>query len=313
MAAPQSNLTRRSYSSGFYALEVDGSPIKFAHVKSVEGGSVKMNSVDEQTGSDNIRIKHATTLEVEPMTWEVGFAQANFLLWWIKKSWQKLPARHSGSITHADADLRAQFLHEFSDALIEEAAFPTLDAASKDAGYLKVKVRAERTAMKRGGGEKITGTSNPAKNKLWRCANFRLVIDGVDVRAVSKIDGFAVKQGIKPVSPGPTRFAQLEPTKIDFPDLSAHMALQHADQVLDWYNKFVVHGEKDPKAERNGAIEFLSPDHKDVIFRINLLDVGIKSFSIPKSEAGKAEIKLCKFDLYVGSMELENDSALGLE
>ena len=110
------------------------------------------------------------------------------------------------------------------------------------------------------------------------------MLDGIDVTRVNKIDGFTVKQGIKPVAPGPTRFAQLEPTKIDFPDLSCHMPLQHADAVLAWYNKVVIEGEKDPNAERNGAIEFLSPNRADVIFRINLYDVGIKSFSVIRSE-----------------------------
>ncbi len=305
--------TARSFAAAFYALEVDGSPVRFAHVKSVEGGSVKMNSVDEQTGSDHLRIKHATTVDVEPMTWEVGMEQSNFLMWWIKKSWQHMYARHNGSITHADFDLKAQFIHEFYDALIEETAFPTLDASSKDPGYLKVKVRAERTAMKRAGGERIQGTGDARKAKMWRTAAFRLVIDGIDTKRVNKIDGFTVKQGIKAVAPGPSRFPQLEPTKIEFPDLSCHMPLQHADQVLAWYNKVVVAGMRDPDGERQGAIEFLSPDRSEVIFRINLYNVGIKSFTVPKSEAGKAEVKKCKFDLYVGRMELENDGALGLE
>jgi hypothetical protein len=305
--------TRRAYGVAYYALEVDGSPVRFAHVKSVDGGEVKMNSVDEQVGSDNVRIKHATTLETQPINCEIGLSQANFMLWWIKKTWQKKPARHNGSITRADFDMRAQFVTEFFDTLIEETAFPTLDAGSKEAGYLKVKLRPERTTMARGGGEKISGTSDAAKAKLWSPAAFRLVIDGVNVARVNKIDGFTVKQGIKPVAPGPTRFSQLEPTKIDFPDLSCHMPLQFSDEVLDWYNKFVIDGEKDPSAERNGAIEFLSPDRAEVIFRITLYDVGIKSFTVSKAEAGKNEVQKCKFDLYVGSMELENDGALGLE
>jgi hypothetical protein len=83
--------------------------------------------------------------------------------------------------------------------------------------------------------------------------------------------------------------------------------------VFDWYQEVVVKGKKDPVACRNGAIEFLSPNRKDVLLRIVLKEVGIKMFSRPKMEANQDSIARCKVDLFVGSMELDGDVRLGLE
>lgn len=303
--------TRRAYTSGHFELRVDGMPVP-SFIKSIEGGWVKMNSVDEQMGSDNYRIKHATTVEVDPITLEIGMSQVDFMLKWINDSWMKKYARHSGSIVHANFDKKSEFEHWFYDALIEETAVPTLDASSKEALYLKVKLRPERIEYKPGDAHALKGTHN-AMQKLWMASSFRLVIDGVDTSYVNKIDGFTVKQGIKPCAPGPYRLPQLEPTKIDFPDLSFHMSQKHAGSVFDWYEEVVLKGKKDPIACRNGAIEFLAPNRRDVLLRIVLKEVGIKSFSRPKMEANQDAVARCKVDLFVGSMELDGDERLGLE
>jgi hypothetical protein len=303
--------TKRSYTGGHFELRIDDMP-QSAFIKSIEGGWVKMNSVDEQVGSDNVRIKHATTVEVDPITIEVGMSQVDFLLKWINDSWIKEYARHSGSIITANFDYCAEFEHWFYDALIEETSIPTLDASSKDALFLKVKIRPERIEYKPGDGNKLQAVEK-AKQKLWTASSFRLVIDGVDTSHVNKIEGFTVKQGIKPLAAGPFRLPQLEPTKIDFPDLSFHITQKYADDVFKWYKDVVIDGKKDPVAERTGAIEFLSPSRQDVLLRIKLNEVGIKQFSRPKMEANQDAIARCKVDLFVGSMELDGDARFGLE
>lgn len=305
------NATRRAYSSGHFELRIDSMP-QTAFIKSIEGGWAKMNSVDEQVGSEIVRIKHATTVEVDPISIEIGMSQVDFILKWINDSWLKKYARHSGSIVSANFNYESEFEHWFYDALIEETAFPALDAASKDALFLKLKLRPERIEFKPGDKHKVQAVHG-GKQKLWSASSFRLVIDGIDTKFVNKIEGFTVKQGIKPVATGPMRMPQLEPTKLDFPDLSFHITQKHADGVFQWYKEVVLDGKKDSMAERNGAIEFLSLDRKQVLLRIKLNEVGIKMFSRPKMEANADSIARCKCDLYVGSMELDGDARFGLE
>lgn len=303
--------TNRSYSAGHFQLNIDGMP-STAYIKSIEGGYPKMNTVDEQVGGDNLRIKHATSTEVDPITIEVGMSQTDFLLKWIKDSWEKKFARYGGSIVSGNFDYKSEKEQWFYDALVTETVFPTLDASSKDALYLKVKLQPERVIFKPGDAHQLA-FAHTSKQKLWASSAFRLVIDGVDTRYVNKIDSFTIKQGVKPVASGPSRFAQYEPTKIDFPDLSFHLSTKHADEVCAWYDDVVIKGKKDPLAERNGAIEFLDGGRSKVLMRVVLKDVGIKQFSRPKMEANQDAISRCKVDLYVGAMELDGDARLGLE
>jgi len=302
---------RRSYFAGAFDLTIDDRLVKGAYVKSIEGGHVKMNTADEKGGSAPGAIKHITTLEVEPITAEIGMSQANKLLHWVAKSWRKEFCRHSGAITHGDTDHKAQFIHEFRNALIEEVAFPSLDATSKDTLWLKIKLRPEEVFTKFGDGHPLQA-NNAAKQKLCLCSAFRLKIDGVDTEFVNKIDGFTVKQAVKPVACGPMRLPELEPCSVTFPNLKITMTLGHARSMHAWYEK-LKKGVRDPAGERNGAIEFLTPDRKQVIFTIKLLDVMVTSFNIPKSEANQDQVKRCTFDLSVGWMDLDGDIRLALE
>lgn len=306
--------TLRPFSAGQFELMIDGHPTR-AYVKSAEGGFIKQNVADEGLGAMVERVKHGTTVEVEPISLEVGMAQANTLLLWIAQSWRKSYSRKNGSIIHADSNYKAQFVQEFKECLIEEVTIPQLDSNSKDPAILKIKLRPEWTSYAMSQGSAIGGTSS-SKQKLWSAAAFRLVLDsGVSTQGVAKIDSFTVKQGIKPVPAGAFRLPQLEPTSVTFPDLKITQSLAHAGGVLDWYNKVVVQGQHDDSSETTGAIEFLNNKRDKVLFRIKLTEVGIKSFNIPKTEAGKDEIKRCTYDLYVGSMEIDDqdDLRLGLE
>ena len=83
------------------------------------------------------------------------------------------------------------------------------------------------------------------------------------------------------------------------------MALEYADSVMRWYDQFVRAGKRDPRSERTGSIEYLHPDRTGVNFRINLYEVGLKSFNIIKSDGMSDSIKRAKFELYVGKMDVD--------
>jgi hypothetical protein len=65
-------------------------------------------------------------------------------------------------------------------------------------------------------------------------------------------------------------------------------------------------------AERTGSIEFLSPDRKRVMLRIELAHVGISSATLVASQGNQNATKMCKFELYVGSMEIDFAKSTGL-
>jgi hypothetical protein len=195
--------------------------------------------------------------------------------------------------------------------VITETTFPSLDAASREQPYLKFKMLAESVDYKVEANP--IGGAFDQKQKEWGINAFRLIIDGVPTPSVHKIESFTVKQGVKRLYVGGQRLPQIEPTKIEFPNIIASIAEQGAAPIFDWYKKFVVKGQPDPNAERQGAIEFLSPDRQRVLLRIELFEVGLASAAIIPSQANQNATKTCKFELYVGRMEIDFAGSTGLD
>jgi hypothetical protein len=303
--------TKRSYPAGHFELEIDGHK-STAYVKSCDGGWARANVVDDPVGGDAYRIKHIATVDVEPISIEFGLAGANDMLSWIKGSWARKFSRRDGQITHADFNLNGTYSHEFHQALVVETTFPVLDGSSHEGGYLKCKIQPEWVVTKIQPATQRISAPEPSQQKMWTTSAFRLVIDGMDdMQYTNKLDSFTIKQGIKKMYVGEQRFPQIEPTKIEFPTLSGTISLRYASQVLKWYNDYIQTGRRDDKAQRSGAIEFLAPNRKDVIFRINLYEIGINFAAIEASQANAEAIKRCKFELYVHHMEMDGSGGLG--
>ena len=308
----QDKIGRSSFAAGHFEFQLDGHK-SIAFLKSVDGGWIKAALIEESVGPDNQRIKHTSTVEIDPFTVEFGLASADDILKWIQASWRKKLVRLNGQVTHANFDLYQTFEHEFHDAMILETTFPALDGASKEPAYLKIKIQPEFVKTKRSS----TPTQRVAqqtqmKQKMWLANSFRLTIDGLDdMQYTNKIESFTIKQNVKKWWTGADRFPQIEPTKIEFPNLSGSISLAHADQLLKWYDDSIVNGMKDPRAQRHGLLEFLAPNRKDTIFALQLYHVGLVHATIQPSTANQDQIKRVKFELHVGSMELDTMSGFG--
>lgn len=303
----------RPSTAGHFELKIDRQ-VTTAYLKAVDGGHIKSSVVDEPIGSLQHRIKHSSVAEIEPISIELGLAGADDVLEWIQKSWSQKFARHSGQITHADFDLRATLEHEFIDALITETSFPTLDGASKDTGYLKIKLQPENVFTKRiEPGEQRIGANAGTKQKRWTTSAFRFTIDGIpEFEHVNKLDSFTIKQGIKKLYTGLDRFPQIEPTKVEFPHLTGTIASYYCKALNDWHDKANRVGSTDPSVQKHGSLEFLAPNLKDVLFRIELYEVGLFSLSTAASAANSSEIKRTKFELYVGRMDIDGKGKLSV-
>ena len=304
-------LARNSYTAGHFELNIDGHR-STAFLKSVDGGWTRANVSDESVGSEQWKQKHVSTIDVEPISIEFGLAGANDMLGWIKNSWERKFNRRNGEIIHANFNQQPTFQHEFREALITETTFPALDGASKDGGYLKCKLQPEWVDTKKlpPGGTRTAGALN-AKQKMWTNSAFRFNIDGIDdMKYTNKIEALTIKQGVKKLYIGKNRFPTLEPTKIEFPNITGTISLEYADKLLKWHKDYINKGVKDPSSQKHGSIEFLSPDRKQTIFEIQLFEVGINYVAIESSTANANAIKRVKFEMFVHRMNIQS-SALG--
>jgi hypothetical protein len=300
--------TSKSYTAGHFELTLDGSKIS-TYLKNVSGGWVKAQAIDDGLATNSGRIKHLGPVEIDPISVEFGLSGADPVLKWIQGSWNRKWTRRNGQITHADFNLKQTFEHEFYDALVLETTFPTLDATSKDAAHLKCKFLPEAVrTLQSSKGPQIQGNFT-VKQKFWSPSSFCLRIDQFDgMEHTSKIDAMTIKQGIKKLHTGKDRFPQIEPTKLEFPNIVGYISLGYAKRLLQWHNEYVFTGDKDPRAQLSGTIDFLSPDRSKAIYSISFYEAGLISANIEDAQANVDQIKRVKFEMFVGRMELTGQS-----
>lgn len=293
-----------SHTGGHFELTIDGAPSS-AYVRHVEGGHIKQEVISEQAGPDRLRIKHNSVAEIEPFSFEVGMSGTGDILRWIRESWRGKYQQRNGQITHADFNLNRTLVHEFREALIQETTFPELDGKSNQPAYMKMKMLAAHVKTEARAADVPLTSSMSTKQKLWTPSSFRFSIDGIDgLDHVNKVEAFTIKQNVKMMHTGADRFPELVPTNIEFPSLKGTMSMAYGAGLAAWHQEYVVSGRNDADNQRTGLIEYLAPNKRDVIFAIQLYDVGITRLAIEKVTANQAEVKRYQFELYVGRMDI---------
>lgn len=251
-----------------FALRLDGGDVTF--LEKVEGGGIYAEVAPERRGSQGYVKKHIGKPQYEDFTIHVGWTLSQALFDWIGASWKSHATRKDGAVLTCDTKFMIKSERAFSDALIQQVAFPVLGGSSKEPGYLTVRIAPENITTKKGTGKLALGSLG--KHKLWRASNFRLEIDGLETDKVKRIEPFAVR-----------RIPGSKVGRIDFPDLKVSLAQAGAQSWIDWHQDFVLKGNNDEHHEKEGAILLLSPDLKTELARIDLHNLGIFRLA---SEAG---------------------------
>jgi hypothetical protein len=79
-------------------------------------------------------------------------------------------------------------LRDFQDGLITEIGFPACDGAARDAAKMTVQFAPEVVRTKRLG-------AAAESQRTWLPRNFRIVVEGLDVGPVSRVEPFTIKHG----------------------------------------------------------------------------------------------------------------------
>jgi hypothetical protein len=296
---------KRAYPAGQFMLTIDGAKDPTSYIHWIEGGHVKGNVIDEQHGADHNRLRHLANVECAPISLEMGMAVTKPWLKWIEASWSRKFERKTGAITYADFDLQAKLIQSFSGALISECTFPACDASDKKASYLGIKLEIEQSKLEKGGGQKIQPLDGTNQQKSWLNSAFRFSIDGMDTSMVNKIDSFKVTQKVKKNFSGKHRYAQLEPSGIEFPNITFYMATAYADDFIKWHNDFIITGDRDIDQYKTGSIEYMAPNHDDSLLCLDLYGMAINSLALEKAEAHSDKVSRVKIELSVERMEID--------
>ncbi len=293
----------RSYVAGRYFLTLDG--VRVGPIKSVQGGDVTADVIYEAVGPDHIVRKHVGKPKYEDFEIQVGLSMGKPLYEWIRQSWSLNYRRMKGSITAMDFKYQPLSEQEFVEALLTETTIPAADAASKEPGYLTLKFSPEYTRSGKPSGKSDPGAAAKEQQKTFLPANFRLEIDGLNCKGVSRVESFTVKQTAVQGAVGEARDVAKEPGKLEFPNLKITLLEKGAESWLAWHENFVIKGNNSQDKEKSGSLTFLSPNLKEELLTIRFSNMGIFRLKPEKTEASSEASKHLVAELYVEKMDFE--------
>lgn len=290
----------RAFSAGHFALRLDSNNASdFTMLADADGGRIFADVVSVFEGGLHFPRKHLGFPKYEAFEVPIGVAASTGLFNWVAASWGASPDARDGAVLKVDANFNIKSEVGFSGALVVETEIPALDAASKEAGNLTVRFQPEFIDVKPAAGKL---SLIQAKQKLWRTSNFRLQIDSLDCKKVSRIEAFTVKRNVATLVSGSGEVT-LTPETVEFPDLKVSLSPTSAATWFDWHESFVVNGNNGDSFERNGTISFLSNDFKTELSRIELHNLGIISLASNPGDASSG-IPPVVADLYCEEMVL---------
>jgi len=224
-------------------------------LKSSEGGFPKADVFHEQTGPDTILKKHVGPPKYQAIAIQFDPLMPKPLFEWIADTLAMSSVRKNGAIITAVSNHVEKNRLQFNNALITEFGIPTCEASSQEPGNLNLKVAPEFTTFLPEKGSILSTVG--AKSKAWLSSNFRLTIPGLDCRKISKIDALTCKQSVRQNAVGEKRNPQLEPARLEYPNLVIYISEQFAGTFYAWFQDMVVKGNVDEKNERPGTRELL--------------------------------------------------------
>jgi phage tail-like protein len=295
---------KRGYVAGKFVL-YDGAGLQLGFPNSVKGCGIGANVVTEQLGPESASSKHISQPVYDPCVIEVGTGMDRSLYDWIGDMLARKPSRKNLWIVATDFAYKAQSGIRLLDAVLTEVKFPALDASSKDIAKLTLTIEAESLrkfdpccGSFTPGSVSSKGSAAKDVQKKWLPSNFRLKLDGIEVKKVNKIGAWVARQGVAVDEIGEFREASKEPGKLELGDLAVTQPATEVD-LDSWFESFVVNGKNDQESEKAATLEFLAPDLKNVLFELTFSGVGIFRMADDEFEAGSENIRRQTFSLYV--------------
>jgi hypothetical protein len=298
-AAPAALEPTRSYAAGNFSLLLDGA--RQGNVQGFGGGSAYADVLAQPAGASYYRRKSLGPLKYEAIDLQVGLGLEPAVYGLISETWTGGHRSVDGAVQGFDVNGVAISERQFFNALLVETTVPTLDAGSKEAGYLNLTLAPEFTR------DVVPSGKSPMAARLqkpWQLSNFRLAIDGLDATKVSRIESFSVGQNVVSDALGAQREYQHEPTSMEIPNLVVTFSQASAPSWQAWFNDFVIGGHSQQDKARSGTLALLGSDLKELV-RIKLFGVGICKLGPARLTANSAQIARMTAELYCERMEFE--------
>jgi phage tail-like protein len=300
---------KKAYTGGRFAFELDDRK-SAGFVSSIDGGQFKSDPVTYQQGSDFYVTRYAGRAKFDDITVSVGAAMSPTFWQWVSSSIAGKPQRRNGAIVGYDYDFCERTRRSFFNALISEIGFPALDAASKNAATLSIKLTPEWIKWEKGDGHQLGGgqaQDQMSKQKRWLTSNFRFQLDrfkGGDSLRNCKIEAFTVKQNVIDNPVGSEKYARKAVGRLELPQIAVTFPESQVDDWMQWYDKAVREGNR-KEQYTTGAIVYYASDSRTELMRIELDGISLLSVELDKYEAQKEGIATAKATLNIERLTLK--------
>lgn len=291
-------VSQRAYTLEQFRLELDG--LSVGMLEMADGGGVTADVVNEKIGPDLIVHKHLAGVKYEDITINCGTGMSKGFYAWLAGTLDRNFPRMSGAIVGGDYYSEHERIN-FYNALISEITFPALDAGSKDAAKMTVKISPENTQWVVGPKTASWPGTKSGAQKKWLPSNFALHIDGLDCTRVQAIDPLTVRLVIGE-NMGEVRDYGSQPDQLNVPDLAVTMADTDAGTFRAWLDDFVIKGNNGPGAEKGGTLEYRSPT-QEVYFTLTFKNLGI--VKLTRLPLGADKVRRVRAEMYCEQIGLQ--------
>ena len=294
---------RRGYVSGNVALELDG--VNCGFLWSAEGGDAYADVISTAAAAGTARHKRLGPVKYRPITIALGVPDSPALRQWIADAVAGRASRKNGAIVTSDYNNVAHSRLEFTNAVIQEVVFPALDAASKDAARITITIQPEATQVKAAtdAGGAATPSIGAKPQKRWLPSNFRLTIPGLDCTRVNKIEAIdIITAGAPRPAEGVGNPARNAPG-LNIANFKATTTEASAASWAQWLMDFVVRGDNGSQKAKTATLEYLAPDLKELLVKLEFAGVGICGLRPEEAESGSENIRRDAGEFYCDSVK----------
>ncbi|MEA2684342.1 MAG: hypothetical protein QOK05_2670 [Chloroflexota bacterium] len=282
------------------ALTLDGSGA--GYLNGVGGGRALADVVVEKLGTDGITHKHLAGLKYEEFELEFGPGMDKTFYDWIATTLDGKDQRKDGGLVGTDFNGKTTGGVDFFHALITEVGFPAADASAKDAARLTLKIAPEFTRFS---ASPKAPSLSVGKAKTFMVSNFRLTIDGLDTTRVNKVEAITITRPGVQTAVGEARDFQRQSLPFEYPNLVVTFAESSSQSWLQWHESFVIKGDNGSDKEKEGKLEFLSQDLKEVLFTLQFSNLGIFKLGGAAVNSGSEAIRRLKAEMYSEKMSFK--------
>jgi len=231
------------------------------------------------------------SVKFEDITVEFSTGMTKPFYDWVIGALQRQYKTADGAIVEVGLASKVIGQLSFTNALITEITFPTLDATAKDESGIEITLTPKTTVRSKP--DSTLSWKESQARKPWLSSNFRVAIDGLDCSGVSRIESMTVNVA---------RDAAGKPQYLTIPHLAITMAESHTESFRQWHADFVINGNNSPYNEKSGYLLFLAVDLKEILFKIQLAHLGI--FRLVTDDSFSDGVRRVRAEMYCGDLQL---------